>query len=110
MLDRDTTLPDTSLGRSAFDLERELAALGERWCEAGGALHLALAGAMSETGVAAAFAGALAEELGHYPEVALERCGLTLSIRTPGARGVTVLDLVFAARVEAWLRANGWPV
>jgi pterin-4a-carbinolamine dehydratase len=64
---------------------------------------------MSRTGVAVAFVGTLADELEHHPKVVLDRDGMTLSIRTTGARSVTVIDLVFAARVEQWLRANGWP-
>jgi pterin-4a-carbinolamine dehydratase len=96
-------------GFSPDELARELHALGPRWSLVEGALHLALPGPMTRTGVAAAFVGTLAEELEHYPQVALDRDGMTLSIRTHGARSVTVIDLVFAARVEQWLRANGWP-
>ena len=92
------------------ELSRELEALGPRWSIIDDALQLALPGPMSRTGVAAAFAGTLADELDHHPRIVLERHGLTLEIRTYDASSITVTDLVFAARIEQWLRANGWPV
>lgn len=95
-------------GISPDELARELDALGPRWSLVGGVLHLAVLGAMSRTGAAAAFIGTLADELEHHPHVALDRDGMRLSIRTQGACSVTVRDLVFAAGVEQWLRANGW--
>jgi pterin-4a-carbinolamine dehydratase len=96
-------------GISADDLARELDALGPRWTIIGGGLHLAVPGPMSRTGVAVAFIGTLADELDHHPRIALDRHTMTLSIRTDGAEAVTLIDLVFAARVEQWLRGNGWP-
>ncbi|HWO23480.1 MAG TPA: hypothetical protein VNO30_32285 [Kofleriaceae bacterium] len=91
------------------DLARELDALGPRWSTADGGLHLTVPGPMSLTGVAVAFIGTLADELEHYPRIVLERDAMTLSIRSDGAESVTIIDLVFAARVEQWLRGNGWP-
>lgn len=96
-------------GIPADDLARELDALGPRWAIIGGGLHLAVSGPMSRTGVAVAYIGTLADELDHHPRIALDRHTMTLSIRTDGAEAVTLIDLVFAARVEQWLRGNGWP-
>jgi 4a-hydroxytetrahydrobiopterin dehydratase len=89
----------------------ELAALGKRWSIVDSELRLSLSGPMTRTGAVAAFAGALADELDHHPKIVLEYAGLTLSINTHDAgNAVTVMDLVFAARLEQWLRANGFPI
>ncbi len=95
-------------GMSPEELARELDALGPRWSVVDGALHLAVQGPMSRTGPVAAFVGALADELDHYPSITVDRDGLSLSIRTYGTSSVTVEDLMFAAHVEQWLRGNGW--
>lgn len=95
-------------GLSEDELARELDALGPRWTVEDGALRLEVAGTMAKTGAAAAFAGTLADELDHHPRIVLDGGAMHLSIRTPDARTVTVIDLVFAARVEQWLRHNGW--
>jgi pterin-4a-carbinolamine dehydratase len=97
-------------GLSPEELARELDALGSRWSVTDGALRLEVRGSMAKTGAAAAFAGTLADELDHHPRIVLDRGVMLLAIRTPEARSVTVLDLVFAARIEQWLRNNGWPV
>lgn len=99
-LRRDSISPD--------QLERELETLGPRWAEVNGALHLLLPGSMSRIGVVAAFAGALADELDHHPRILLDRDGMSLAIQSYDAISVTVTDLVYAARLEQWLRANGW--
>jgi 4a-hydroxytetrahydrobiopterin dehydratase len=96
-------------GISLKEIARELDALGPRWSVVDGELRLWLPGPMSRTGVAAAFCGTLADELDHHPRIVLEYAGMTLSIVTHDAGAITVLDLVYAARVEQWLRANGWP-
>jgi pterin-4a-carbinolamine dehydratase len=44
----------------------------------------------------------------HHPRIVLEYAGMTLSIHTHDAKAITVTDLVYAARLERWLRANGW--
>jgi pterin-4a-carbinolamine dehydratase len=95
-------------GLSEAELARELDALGPRWTIEDGALRLEVAGTMAKTGAAAAFAGTLADQLDHHPRIVLDGGAMHLSIRTPEAKTVTVLDLVFAARVEQWLRHNGW--
>lgn len=84
--------------------------LGHRWSIADGQLRLRLAGTMTRTGAVAAFAGALADELDHHPTITLAYAGLALAINTHDAGGaITAKDWQFAERLEAWLRANGWP-
>lgn len=96
-------------GLSAQELSDELSALGARWTVVPPDLRLSLAGPMTKTGAVAAHAGALADELDHHPTITLEYAGLTLAIHTHDAKALTVIDLIFAARLEQWLRANGWP-
>ncbi len=96
-------------GLSPEELARELAALGSRWTVVLPDLRLVLPGPMTRTGMVAAHAGALADEIDHHPTILLEYAGLTLSIHTHDAQALTVIDLIFAARLEQWLRANGWP-
>jgi pterin-4a-carbinolamine dehydratase len=92
----------------ADEMARAVAVLGPRWSVADPDLQLALAGPMTRTGAVAAYAGALADELDHHPRIVIEYAGLTLTIHTHTARALTALDLVYAARLEQWLRANGW--
>ena len=84
----------------------ELEALGSRWTIADGELTLTLKGSMTQTSKAAAQAGALADELDHHPKIVIEYAGLVLTIHTHDKNAITVLDLVFAARLEQWLRDN----
>src|SRR4051812_11799602 len=82
----------------------ELAALGTRWTIENDVLRLSLQGPMTKTGGVAAFAGGLADELDHHPKIVLEYSGLALTINTHDAgNAITVMDLVFAARLEKWL-------
>jgi pterin-4a-carbinolamine dehydratase len=104
-------LANTTTARTRIttgEMKEELAALGARWTVVPPDLRLTLKGPMTKTGLVAAHAGALADELDHHPNIALEYAGLTLSIHTHDKNGITVLDLVYAARLEQWLRANGW--
>ncbi|MBX3156866.1 MAG: 4a-hydroxytetrahydrobiopterin dehydratase [Deltaproteobacteria bacterium] len=94
-------------GLTPNELEHELAMLGARWKIDGKALRLDLSGPMARNGLVAAHAAALADELDHHPRIVLERTAMSLTIQNTGE--VSVLDLVYAARVEQWLRANGWP-
>jgi len=96
-------------GISTNELQSELEQLGPRWTKLGGELRLALEGPMARTGTAAAALALLADELDHHPKIVLESAGLTLTIRTHDSKTITVLDLVYAARAELWLRNNGWP-
>lgn len=90
------------------ELTNELATLGKRWSVEGPDLRLDLEGAMARTGAVVAHAGALADELDHHPSIQLEYAGLVLKIHTHDKHAITVLDLVYAARLEQWLRSNGW--
>jgi 4a-hydroxytetrahydrobiopterin dehydratase len=92
------------------ELAPDVGTLGGRWTVADGALTLHLpAKGMARTTQVAAHAGALADELDHHPKIVVEYPGLTLTINTHDVGGITGTDLVFAARLEQWLRANGWP-
>ena len=91
------------------ELQDELDQLGPRWTRHAGALQLQLAGPMTRTGAAAAAFAALADELDHHPKIVLEQTGLVLTIKTAESKAITVLDLVYAARAELWLRGNDWP-
>ena len=105
-----TTLANQALHRKALGddaLGEVLAVLGGRWSVVGADLVLSLAGTMTATTRAAAFAGGLADELDHHPSIKIEYAGLTLAIHTHDANAITGLDATFAARVEMFLRANG---
>ncbi len=93
---------------TAHEVTSELAALGARWTIDGPDLRLDLKGPMAKTSAAVAHAGALADELDHHPSIFLEYAGLVLKIHTHDKHAITVLDLVYAARLEQWLRTNGW--
>jgi pterin-4a-carbinolamine dehydratase len=92
-------------GLTPEELVRELEMLGPRWKLDGRDLRLELDGPMARTGVAAAYAATLADELDHHPRIVIERAAMTLTL-TPTGDQISVLDLVFAARVEQWLRSN----
>jgi pterin-4a-carbinolamine dehydratase len=96
-------------GLAPAELARELDALGPRWSVIDDALSLSLPGPLTRTAPVVAFVGELAAEIDHHPRLVLDRDGMTLAIRTPDATAITVLDLVFAGRLEQWLRASGWP-
>ena len=94
---------------SPEQLLQEVAALGPRWAIAGAELRCELRGApMTKCGEAAAYASVLADEMDHHPRIVLEYAGMTLTINTHDVQAITVTDLVYAARLERWLRANGW--
>lgn len=101
-----------TLSRSTVDdaqLHADVAALGPRWKIVEPDLVCELRGApMAKCGKAAAHAAALADEMDHHPRIVLEYAGMTLAIHTHDAKAITVTDLVYAARLERWLRANGW--
>jgi 4a-hydroxytetrahydrobiopterin dehydratase len=90
-------------------LRQEVAALGNRWTIEGAELKCALTGGVfAKYGEAAAYAAKLADEMDHHPRIVLEYGGMTLTIHTHDAQAITVTDLVYAARLERWLRTNGW--
>lgn len=106
--DLDELAGDTVSRSTVDDLSTELAALGPRWSVDGDDLKLELKGPMTRTGAAAAHAGELADEMDHHPAITLAYAGLTLRIHTHDKHAITVIDLVYAARLEQWLRAHGW--
>lgn len=87
----------------------KLAVLGPRWSIVEQELCLQLKGPMTRTGQVAAYAGKLADELDHHPKIVLEYAGLALSIHSHDQHAITDRDWDYAERLEAWLRANGWP-
>jgi len=99
----------SSSGMKPDELARELAQLGPRWSVVNNELVLALRGApMAKCGAAVAHAAKLADEMDHHPRIVMEYAGTTLSINTHDKKAITMLDLVYAARLERWLRDNGW--
>ena len=110
-------LANQTISRESIDaaqLQREVAALGARWTiddrREQPHLQLSLPGpGMTRTCEVAAYAGKLADELDHHPKIVVEYPGLTLTINTHDKKAITVLDFAYAARLEKWLRANGWP-
>ena len=89
-------------------LAREVTALGARWSVADNQLRLSLRSPMTRTGVVAAYAGKLADEMDHHPTILIEYPGLTLTINTHDKQAITSLDLEYCGRLEGWLRENGW--
>jgi len=112
MADNLDALASNTVSRSALSpeqLNKEVASLGARWSISGENLKLELHGApMAKYGAAAAHAAVLADEMDHHPTIVMEYGGLTLTIHTHDKKAITVLDLVYAARLERWLRAAGW--
>ena len=104
------TLAGAATGRSKLsgdELKGHLAVLGARWSIAGADLKLELRGQpMSKWAPVVVEAARLADELDHHPTVVLEYPGLTLSIHTHDASAITMIDIVYAARLERWLRAH----
>ena len=111
MADLDS-LASNTVSRSAVteeQLRQEVNALGNRWTIDGPDLKCELRGApMAKSGEAAAYASKLADEMEHHPTIVLEYAGMTLRIHTHDKNAITVMDLVYAARFERWLRTNGW--
>jgi pterin-4a-carbinolamine dehydratase len=91
------------------ELDHELESLGSRWSVVNNELRLELRGApMAKCGAAVAEAARLADEMDHHPRIVVEYAGTTLTIHTHDKQAITMLDLVYAARVERWLRDHGW--
>ena len=91
------------------DLANRVEALGARWRIADNHVRLDLRGPMTRTGEVAAFAGKLADEMDHHPQISIEYAGMTLTINTHDKHAITELDLQYCGRLETWLRENGWP-
>jgi serine/threonine protein kinase len=101
-------LSDQTLTRSELsqeDLVREVKALGKRWSLREADLVLDLHSRdMKKLAAVVAAAAEVADEMDHHPDVALSYPRLAITL----ASARTVVDLVFAARLEQWLRENGW--
>jgi serine/threonine protein kinase len=88
-----------------IQIAREVKALGKRWLLAGPDLqadvhHESMARLASIVSAAAT----IGDELSHHPMVELRVPRLRITIPGVGR----VVDLVLAARIEHWLRSNGW--
>jgi len=101
-------LSDQTVSRhrlSADELGREVQQLGKRWSLVGPALVLELHDReMQQLASVVAMAAAIADEMDHQPRISIDPPRLLLTIPEVG----TVHDLVFAARIEQWLREHGW--
>ena len=92
---------------SDSDIASAIAALGSRWSHEGNELVLTLSSkGMLRTGKVAAWAGALADDLEHHPTITVSYPGLRLAINTHDAKAITVLDAIYCARLERWLRSG----
>ena len=91
-------------------IREQTSALGSRWSIDGEDLKLELKGpqGMAKCGAAVAHATQLADEMNHHPTIHMEYPGTTLRIHTHDKKAITMIDFVFAARLEGWLRRNGW--
>ncbi len=99
----DMTVSRTRLEHG--ELVREVQQLGKRWSLAGADLVCDLySREMTKLAGAVGSAASIADEMEHHPTISIEFPHLRLTI----ARATNVVDLVFAARLEAWLRDNGW--
>ena len=108
-LDALATQPVSRNKLDAPALRDQVSLLGDRWSVAGPDLKLAMAAQpMSKAASIATRAAALADELDHHPTMVIEYAGLTLTIHTHDAKAITSLDLIFAARLERWLREQQW--
>jgi pterin-4a-carbinolamine dehydratase len=90
---------------SADELAREVQQLGKRWSLVGPGLVLEVQSReMQKLASVVAMAAAIADEMDHQPVISIDVPCLRLTI--PNA--ATVHDLVFAARLEQWLRDLSW--
>jgi 4a-hydroxytetrahydrobiopterin dehydratase len=100
-----------TLGRKKLDpsqVSGELAALGTRWSLDGRDLKLVLeVKPMAKAAELVTTAAKLADQMDHHPTITVEYKGITLAIHTHDVGGITMTDMVYAARFERWLRANG---
>jgi 4a-hydroxytetrahydrobiopterin dehydratase len=113
MSDDLDALASNTISRSTMsqaEVDRQLVTLGPRWSIVGPDLVLTLAGpkGMEKAGAAVAYATALADEMDHHPSIAMEYPATTLKIHTHDKKAITLLDFVWAARLERWLSEHGW--
>jgi 4a-hydroxytetrahydrobiopterin dehydratase len=101
-----------TLGRKKLDpaaILGEVAALGARWTVVGDELRLDLpVKPMSAAAGVVDEAAAIADDLDHHPTITVEYAGVKLAINTHDVGGLTMTDLIYAARLERWLRKQGY--
>ncbi len=106
------SLASNTLARSKIPPEKlreEVASLGERWSIDGDDLKMVLkVQPMVKAATAVAHAAKLADDMDHHPTITVEYAGVTLRIHTHDQKAITITDLVYAARLERWLRTNGF--
>jgi len=104
-------LSDRTMSRTPLAPEqvaREVKQLGKRWAFVDGNLRLELSSrSMTKLASAIQHLASIADEIDHQPHVVIEYPRLTVTLR-PDRGSITVLELVFAARIEQWLLANRW--
>jgi len=99
----DRTISGSKL--EAVAVAREVKALGKRWSLSGPDLVMDVYDpSMSRLAAAVAATAQIADEIANHPRVDVRVPHLRVTIPEVGR----VVDLVLAARIEAWLRANGW--
>jgi serine/threonine protein kinase len=99
----DQTVSRTQLAPA--ELAREVQQLGKRWALVEKDLVLEIySREMKKLAEAFSAAAAFADEMEQQPKVAIDFPRMRLTI----PKATAVVDLVFAARLEAWLRDNGW--
>ena len=89
-------------------LTQQIEMLGERWALTGDGLRLAVRGSMRRTAALVSIAAAIGDELAHHPSITLDATHLELTIFTRQVNAITKLDLIYAARLEMWLREHGY--
>jgi serine/threonine protein kinase len=101
-------LSDQTVSRSRLtdvELAREVKQLGKRWTLAGDELVLELHHRQfAQLAGVVAYTAQIADELELQPAVSIEYPRLRIGL--PNA--ASVVALVFAARIEQWLREHGW--
>jgi serine/threonine protein kinase len=99
----DQTVSRTQLAPA--ELAREVQQLGKRWTLDGTDLIVEIYHReMKKLAEAFSAAAAFADEMEQQPRLAIDFPRLRLTL----PKATAVVDLVFAARLEAWLRDNGW--
>jgi serine/threonine-protein kinase len=87
------------------ELRREVGFLGKRWTLSATDLVCELeSNELARFAPVVAAAAAFADELERQPRIEIAQSRLRLAVPAPPA----AVDVVFAARLEAWLRNNGW--
>jgi pterin-4a-carbinolamine dehydratase len=108
----DTALAGASGTKSRIDatiLSREVKSLGKRWTLEGNDLRLEIVSrSVAKLATVVAQAGALADEMEIQPVIIVEPPRLYLTLRAHDGKALTVSDLVFAARLEQWMRETPW--